>query len=45
LDTVEADHDGYVLGRTEGLAAYEGDAVLSMAARDDGPLVAPRDEA
>ncbi|WP_053946706.1 succinylglutamate desuccinylase/aspartoacylase family protein [Halolamina sediminis] len=43
LDTVEAEHDGYVLGRKEGLAAYEGDAVLSMAVRDDGALVAPRD--
>ena len=43
LDTVESEHDGYVIGRKEGLAAYEGDAVLSMAARDDGPLVAPRD--
>ncbi|GAB7014465.1 succinylglutamate desuccinylase/aspartoacylase family protein [Halolamina salina] len=43
LDTIEAEHDGYVLGRKEGLAAYEGDAVLSMAARDDGALVAPRD--
>ena len=43
LDTVEAEHDGYVLGRAEGLAAYEGDAVLSMAVRDDGALVAPRD--
>jgi len=43
VDTVEADHDGYVIGRKEGLAAYEGDAVLSMAARDDGNLVAPRD--
>ncbi|NHX37052.1 MULTISPECIES: succinylglutamate desuccinylase/aspartoacylase family protein [Halolamina] len=43
LDTVESDHDGYVIGRKEGLAAYEGDAVLSMAARDEGPLVAPRD--
>ncbi|MBP1988287.1 succinylglutamate desuccinylase/aspartoacylase family protein [Halolamina salifodinae] len=43
IDTVEAEHDGYVIGRKEGLAAYEGDAVLSMAARDEGPLVAPRD--
>ena len=43
LDTVTADHDGYVIGRKEGLAAYEGDAVLSMAIRDEGELVAPRD--
>ncbi|MFW5939967.1 MAG: succinylglutamate desuccinylase/aspartoacylase family protein [Halolamina sp.] len=43
LDTVETPHDGYVIGRREGLAVYEGDAILSLAARDDGPLVAPRD--
>ena len=43
LDTVAAEHDGYVIGRREGLAAYEGDAICSMAARDEGPLVAPRD--
>ncbi|MEF8858116.1 MAG: succinylglutamate desuccinylase/aspartoacylase family protein [Halolamina sp.] len=43
LDTVEAEHDGYIIGRTEGLAVYEGDAVLRMAARDDGELLAPRD--
>ncbi len=42
LDTVEAAHDGYVIGRREGLAAYEGDSVLRMAVRDDGDLVAPR---
>jgi len=43
LDTVAADHDGYVLARDEGLAAYEGDAVARMAVRDDGDLVAERD--
>lgn len=43
LDTVKADHDGYVIGQKEGLAAYEGDAVLSMAVRDDGDLVVPHD--
>ncbi len=43
LDTVEAEDDGYVIGRTEGLAVYEGDSVLRMAARDDGSLLAPRD--
>ncbi|GAB3412606.1 hypothetical protein GCM10027435_05510 [Haloparvum alkalitolerans] len=37
------DRDGYVLGRAEGLAAYEGDAVASLAVRDDGDLVVPRD--
>jgi hypothetical protein len=43
LDTVESDHDGYVIGRSEGIAAYEGQAIASMAVRDDGDLVAPRD--
>ena len=42
VDTVEATDDGYVIGRTEGLAVYEGDSVLRMAARDDGDLLAPR---
>jgi predicted deacylase len=37
------DHDGYVLGRWRGIGAYEGDAVASMAVRDDGDLVVPRD--
>ncbi|QCJ46329.1 MULTISPECIES: succinylglutamate desuccinylase/aspartoacylase family protein [Haloprofundus] len=44
VDTVESEHDGYVIGRYEGLAAYEGDAVASMAVRDDDELVVPRDE-
>lgn len=41
--TVESDHDGYVIARREGLAVYEGDPVTSMAVRDDGDLVVPRD--
>lgn len=41
--TVATEHDGYVLGRSEGVAAYEGDALASLAVRDDGALVAPRD--
>jgi len=41
--TVESDHDGYVLGRMHGVAAYENDALASMAVRDDGDLVVPRD--
>ncbi|MFC7096754.1 succinylglutamate desuccinylase/aspartoacylase family protein [Halobaculum marinum] len=41
--TVESEHDGYVIGRAEGLATYEGKAVASMAVRDDGDLVVPRD--
>jgi predicted deacylase len=41
--TVHADSDGYVLGRCEGLAVYEGDPIGSLAVRDDGDLVVPRD--
>ncbi|WP_132059745.1 succinylglutamate desuccinylase/aspartoacylase family protein [Halorussus amylolyticus] len=41
--TVESDHDGYVLGRMHGVAAYENDALASLAVRDDGDLVVPRD--
>ncbi|TKX59411.1 deacylase [Halorubrum sp. SS7] len=41
--TVTADRDGYVLGRCEGLAVYEGDPIGSLAVRDDGDLVVPRD--
>lgn len=44
VETVESDHDGYVLSRREGLAVYEGDAVCSMAVRDEGDLVVPRDD-
>ena len=43
--TVAADRDGYVLGRCEGLAVYEGDPIGSLAVRDDGDLVVPRDAA
>jgi predicted deacylase len=41
--TVESDHDGFVLGRMHGVAVYENDALASMAVRDDGDLVVPRD--
>ncbi|GAA0716820.1 putative deacylase [Halorubrum trapanicum] len=41
--TVTAERDGYVLGRSEGLAVYEGDPIGSLAVRDDGDLVVPRD--
>ena len=44
VDSVETDRDGYVLGVSEGLAAYEGQAVASMGVRDDGDLVVPREE-
>jgi hypothetical protein len=42
-DVVESDADGYVLGRREGIAVYENDPVASVAARDDGDLVVPRE--
>jgi len=41
--TLTADSDGYVLGR-RGLAVYENDPLYSLAVRDDGDLVVPRDE-
>lgn len=44
LGTVEADHDGYVISRCEGVAVYEGDPITSLAVRDDGDLVVPRDD-
>ena len=40
---IETEHDGYVLGRRDGVAVYENDPVASLAVRDDGDLVAPRD--
>lgn len=39
---VEVDHDGFVVGRYDGTAVYENDPLLSLAVRDDSPLVAPR---
>ncbi len=43
VETIRADHDGYVIARTEGLAVYEGDPITSLAIRDDGDLVVPRE--
>ncbi len=43
-DSISADRDGYVLGRSEGLATYEGDPIASLAVRDDGDLVVPRED-
>ena len=40
---VESEHDGYVLGRRGGMAVYENDALASMAVRDEGDLVVPRE--
>ena len=42
LETVTADHDGYLLAHSEGLVTYEGQPVASAAVRDDGELVVPR---
>ncbi len=42
-DSIRTDHDGYVISRTEGLAVYEGDPITNLAIRDDGDLVAPRE--
>lgn len=43
LDAVETDRDGFLIGRAEGLAVYEGQPVAAMAVRDEGDLVVPRD--
>lgn len=40
---VTSDRDGFVLARYTGGVAYENDPVVSMAVRDEGPLVAARD--
>ncbi|WP_049969882.1 succinylglutamate desuccinylase/aspartoacylase family protein [Haladaptatus cibarius] len=42
--TVESDHDGYVVGRYHGVSAYENDPLASLAVRDDGDLVVPREQ-
>lgn len=42
--TIEAEHDGYVIGRQEGGVVYEGDPLLSLAIRDDSNLIVPRDK-
>lgn len=40
--TVETAQEGYVLGRRHGVAVYENDILVSMAARDDGELISKR---
>jgi predicted deacylase len=37
-------YDGYVIGRAHGIFFYPGDAILTMAVRDDEPLVGPYPE-
>ena len=41
---LRAEYDGFVIGRAHGIFFYPGDAVLGMAVRDDGALVAPYPE-
>jgi len=41
--TVETDHDGYVVGRTEGVAVYENDPLCYLAVRDENDIVVERD--
>ena len=43
--TVEAEHEGYVVARLEGGVAYENDALLSLAVRDEGDLVVESESA
>lgn len=41
---LRAEYDGFVIGRSHGIYYYPGDAVVTMAVRDEGPLVAPYPE-
>jgi predicted deacylase len=38
---LRAEYDGFVIGRSHGIYYYPGDAVLSLAIRDEAPLIAP----
>jgi predicted deacylase len=38
---LRSESDGFVIGRSHGIFYYPGDAVLSLAVRDDAPLIAP----
>ena len=40
--TIETNVEGYILGRRHGVATYENDILVSMAARDEGDLIAER---
>jgi DNA-binding transcriptional ArsR family regulator len=42
ISTVAAERYGYILGRRHGVAVYENDVLVSMAARDDGDLLVER---
>jgi len=41
---LRSEYEGYVLGREHGIYYYPGEAVLSMAVRNDAPIVAPYPE-
>jgi len=41
--TVCTDQDGFVVARSEGLAVYENDPLVSLGVRDDGDLVVERE--
>ena len=41
---LRSEHDGFVVGRSQGIYFYPGHAVLGMAIRDDAALVAPYPE-
>lgn len=41
-DAISVEHDGYVLGRANTIC-YENDPVTSLAVRDEGPSIAPRE--
>lgn len=40
--TIETSKEGYILGRRQGVATYENDILVSMAARDEGDLIVER---
>lgn len=44
IETVESEHEGYVLARKPGVAFYENDAVCSLAVHDDSKRVERRTE-
>jgi predicted deacylase len=39
-----SEHEGFVIGRAQGIYFYPGDAILYLAIRDDTPLIAPYPE-
>jgi len=41
--TVDVERDGYLISPTEGIAVYENESVASLAVRDEGEVVVPRE--